>query len=322
MSNSLNKRNSSEPWQHPRFKVGKMVSMPYTQNPYLPKLRAQAVNLVRQGRWSMRKVARHIGVQPSTVSRWIKRSSWMRSISIPTQSSRPHTNPSAIDEKIVNRIIELRKKRKRCADVIHAQLKREGFNVCISTVYRTLKRNSLINEKSPHKKYHLSGIRPRPDKPGILMETDTIHIYLGEKRRIYILTLIDCYSRWAYARASHTLNSRLAVEFVKEAQQKAKFNFLCIQSDHGAEYSKYFSIFVEAKGLRHRHCRIRKPNDNAHIERFNRTIQEEMEEDIFKYKTNIPLLNEKIEQYLEYYNQQRLHMGIDFQTPYEVLQRS
>jgi transposase InsO family protein len=299
-----------------------MAVMPYTQNPHLPKLRAQAVNLVRQGGWSIRKVARHVGVHPSTVSRWMKRSSSMRSTAILTRSSRPVTHPNAISPSLVSQIVELRSQRKRCADVIQAQLQREGIKVSISTVYRTLKRQCLIARRSPWKKYHFSGERPKPEKPGILLQTDTIHIYLGEKKRMYIFTLIDVHSRWAYARASRKLTAGLALEFVREAEKQVAFKFQCVQSDHGPEFSSYFTLFVQAHGTRHRHSRIRKPNDNAHIERFNRTIQEEMRIDILKYKTNIPLLNEKIEQYLTYYNQQRLHMGLNFQTPAEVLQRS
>lgn len=299
-----------------------MGAMPYTQNPHLPKLRAKAVNLVRQGRWSIRRVARHIGVQPSTISRWMKKSGWMEAVTIPTRSSRPRTSPGAVEQKIVDRIVELRKPRQRCADVIQAQLKREGVNISISTVYRTLKRKGLIRERSHFKKYHLSGERPKPEKPGILVQTDTIHIYLGEKKRMYILTLIDCYSRWAYAKASQRLTAGLALEFVKEAQGKAPFRFSCVQSDHGPEFSKYFTIFIQAHGTRHRHSRIRKPNDNAHIERFNRTIQEEMRIAIQRYKTNIPLLNLEIKRYLEYYNMERLHLGLDCKTPDEVLRRS
>ena len=270
----------------------------------------------------MRRVARYIGVQPSTVSRWMKKSSWMTAITIPTRSSRPQTSPGAIDQKIVDRIVELRKQRQRCADIIQAQLKREGINVSISTVYRTLKRKHLINSRSRFKKYHLSGQRPKPEEPGILVQTDTIHIHLGDKKRMYILTLIDCYSRWAHAKASDKLTAGLALGFVKEAQAKAPFRFSCIQSDHGPEFSKHFTVFIQARGTRHRHSRVRKPNDNGHIERFNRTIQEEMRLAIQKYKNNIPLLNSEIKRYLEYYNQERLHLGLDCKTPAEVLQRS
>ena len=51
-----------------------------------------AVRLVKYRGWSMHKVARHVGVEPSTVSRWCKGhfgTGWMR---IPTRSSRPKGN--------------------------------------------------------------------------------------------------------------------------------------------------------------------------------------------------------------------------------------
>ncbi len=299
-----------------------MVATPYTKNPYLPRLRARAVRLVRQGDWSMRRVARYIGVQASTISRWMKRSTSMELRAIDTHSSRPRGHPRTLDQKIVQRIIELRTQRKRCADVIHAQLLRENIKVSISSIYRTLKRNSLIPEKSKWKKYHLSGVRPLPEKPGLLVETDSIHIPLlplEKKKRIYIFTLIDVFSRWAYAKASVRLTAHLLLEFVREAQRKVSFRFECVQSDHGPEFTSHFTIFVQADGIRHRHSRVRKPNDNAHIERFNRTIQEEMRTEILRYKTNIPLLNQKIVEYLIYYNTERLHMGINYQTPDEVL---
>ncbi|OGN19568.1 MAG: hypothetical protein A3F25_00505 [Candidatus Yanofskybacteria bacterium RIFCSPHIGHO2_12_FULL_45_19b] len=270
----------------------------------------------------MRRVAKHIGVQASTVSRWMKRSTQAEARIIPTRSSAAIGRPTALAEAIVERIVQIRKQTKRCAQVVHAQLLRENIKVSLSSVERTLRRKGLVKTRSKWKKYHLSGMRPMPEKPGILVETDTINVYLNERKRIYIFTLIDCCSRWAYARASQKLSARLAQEFILAAQRKASFRFQCVQSDHGSEFSHYFTKLVQTLGTRHRHCRVRKPNDNAHVERFNRTIQEDLQKEIYQYKTNLPLLNRKIERYLDYYNNQRLHMGIKFQTPAEVLQRS
>jgi len=317
------RRNGSTPWKHPHFKPRIMGGMPYSKNPYLPKLRAHAVRLVRQGRWSIRKVARYIGVQPSTVWKWVQKTPrWEERRDIPTLSSRPHHSPNAISQMIVDRIVAIRKEHGRCAEVIHAQLAREGIRVHLNTVKRTLDRKGLLKKRSIWKKLHISGERPIPESPGILVQTDTIHIQVREKKRMYIYTLIDCNSRWAYAKASKKLSAGSALRFVQEAQQKAPFRFTCVQSDHGPEFSAHFTIFMQAKGTRHRHSRVRKPNDNAHVERFNRTIQEEMRTEIIKYKTNIPRLNGEIMKYLRYYNQERLHMGIGFKTPYEVLPRS
>jgi transposase InsO family protein len=313
------RRNTSIPWQHPRFKVGRIGGMAYTKNPYLSKVRANAVRLVTQQGWGVRQTARYIGVYPSTVSKWVKKAGGTDTTTLETESSRPRYHPRTVDTIIVNRIVELRKKLGRCSDVIHAYLKREDIQVSLSTVYRTLKRKGLVNERSKHKKYHWSGERPKAEKPGILVQTDTIHVYLSPKRRMYIFTLIDVYSRWAYAQASTKLNARIAFEFISQAKEQASFSFDCIQSDHGPEFASTFTDAVQASGIRHRHSRVRKPNDNAHVERFNRTIQEDLKFDIIKYKKNIPMLNIKIDQYIHYYNYNRLHMGLDFHTPNEVL---
>lgn len=270
----------------------------------------------------MRKVARYIGVQPSSVSRWLRRSGWGEVRYISTRSSRPHHNPTAVSREIVDRIVAIRGEHKRCAQIIKAQLQREGIVVHLNTVKRTLHRRGLVRPRSPYKKWHQSGERPIAEKPGILMETDTIHIYISEKKRVYIFTLIDVCSRWAYAKASTRLNAQLALAFIQEAKEHAPFEFKCMQSDHGPEFSPRFSAPLKKAGMHHRHIRVRKPNDNAHIERFNRTIQEDLQTEINQYKTNLPVLNGEIERYLKYYNNQRLHMGINFQTPLEVLQRS
>lgn len=300
-----------------------MRSMSYTTNPHIAKVRARAVFLVKKEGWSMRKVARYIGVEPSTVSRWVKAAPDHAGAiyAIPTKSSRPKTSPNKIDSDIEKRIIEIRLARGRCAEVIHAELAREQLLVSLSTVKRVLDRYGLRKKKSPWKKYHLSGERPIPENPGNLLQMDSIHItkQRGVYDRIYIVTLIDVYSRWTYAKAFERISTHAAVQTAYTAQALSCFSFQCIQTDNGPEFTKYFTTMVESKGMQHRHTRVRKPNDNAHIERFNRTIQDEMKTDILKYRNNIPWLNRSINEYLKYYNTERLHMGLGYQTPQEIL---
>ena len=299
-----------------------MADMPYSKNPYLPRLRAKATDLVIHEGWSMRKTATYIGVAPSTISRWIKQVPQGGTREIPTKSSRPKTSPRRIDPKIEERIVEIRVARKRCAQVIHAQCAKEGLQVSLSTVKRVLKRRGLITKRSKWKKWHQSGERPKAENPGGLVQTDTIHIMQKLPNRIYIFTLIDCFSRWAHAKATDSINAKLALKFVREAQKIAEFPFHCIQSDHGSEFSSHFTVFMNADGIVHRHSRVRQPNDNAHVERFNRTIQEEMNDEIRRFKLNPRRLNREIKDYLNYYNNERLHMGINFKTPSQVLRSS
>lgn len=287
--------------------------MAYTTNPYLPKVRQQAVNLVYQG-WSKRKVARYFGVEHSTVVRWVQQDRWYGRIPLTTRSSRPHSHPRALPVKIVQAILEKRRKKNRCAEIVHQELLREGIMVSLSSVKRTLKRHGCIRSRSPWKRWHFSDPRPLALNPGDLVQVDTIHIVprkLWEQPRFYVYTLLDVFSRWAWARVSLRANTYSSLRFVRSAQKQAPFSFSMLQSDHGSEFSTYFTEQIRVS---HRHSRVRRPNDNGHLERFNRTIQEECLKGIRPYPE---AYQRAIAKYLPYYNGERLHLGINYKTPLE-----
>lgn len=217
-----------------------MEHMSYTSNPSMPKVRMNAVKLVRSG-WSIRKVARHTGFNPSTVSRWVKIAPRNASCNIETKNSRPRSHPKTTSDEIQQEIITERLKRGRCGNVIHQILLKQGINVSLSTVNRVLDRHGMLKKKSKWKRWHIKTERPLPDNPGDLVQIDTIHIMKNDMTRCYIYTLIDVHSRWAYAMASDKLSASKSLEFVRSAREVAPFRFNCIQSDNGAEYSNFFT---------------------------------------------------------------------------------
>lgn len=295
------------------------MTMPYTTNPHIAKVRRDAVNLVKYRKWSMRRVALRYGIEPSTVSRWCKlpmATGWSK---LRTRSSRPKTSPNALKKEIVEAIIKKRIGRRRCGQVIHAELLREGILVSLPSVQRTLGRLGFLKKRSPWKRPHDATERPIVTHSGALIQVDTIHILLPNGQRLYIYTLIDLYSRWAYAEVVDKISANGSVIFVRRAQKTSPFKFEMIQTDHGSEFSTWFTHGLKTKEVNHRHSRVRRSNDNAHIERFNRTIQEECLDHtantLNNFKKEIPI-------YLKYYNTERLHMGINYQTPQEVLRSS
>jgi len=292
--------------------------MSYTQNPHMPKVRMEAVRLVMYRHWPVRKVARHFGVEPSTISRWCKKDvtgGWER---IPTQSSRPKTSPKALPRSIVKAIIAKRQGRRRCGQVIHQELLRDGIKVSLSSVQRTLDRCQLLKKRSPWKRPHDYTPRPQASYSGALMQVDTVHILAPDGTRIYIYTIIDLFSRWAYAEAVERIGAETSWEFIKRARNAASFQFEMIQTDHGSEFSIGFTHALWTMNIGHRHSRVRQSNDNAHVERFNRTIQEEC---LDRTEHTLKAFRSALAEYLPYYNTERLHMGINYQTPMEVLRR-
>lgn len=290
----------------------------YTLNPNLPKVRGQAVELVRRGQ-SVREVARHFGFSHSAVVKWVAKSKQRGYGSIPTASSRPKTNPQALDRTMVEKIIKKRMERRRCGQVVHQELLRDGVKVSLSSVQRTLERCHLLKKRSPWKRPHDATPRPEALFAGALVQLDTIHIMAPDGSRIYVYTLIDLFSRWAYAEVVERIGAEASVQFVKRARQTASFDFVMVQTDHGPEFSRWFTHHLWQAKIAHRHSRVRQSNDNAHVERFNRTIQEEC---LDKVANTIESFARAIPKYLNYYNNARTHMGINYQFPCQLVPRS
>lgn len=286
--------------------------MAYTTNPMMPKLRAKAVEMVRSGK-SIRQVSRYFGYSVGAIHNWCKKSPMPGVLEIATGSSRPHSHPNSLNQVIVKRIIEIRKEKNRCAEIVHETMLREGHNVSLSSVKRTLDRAFLIKKRNNFKRYHEHIKRPHTLKPGDLVQIDTIHVGPARPGRLYVYTLIDIFSRWAWAVPEYRINTHKSLYFIQGAQRNCDFEFNIIQSDNGSEFSQNFT---ERINIPHRHSRVRRSNDNAHIERFNRTIQEEC---LDRVPETMDAYLKAISEYLEYYNNERLHLGINKKTPAQII---
>src|SRR3989338_905598 len=288
--------------------------MPYTTNKYMPRIRRDASDLVRRG-WSTRKVARHFGYSQSVIVKWCAKAKILGHHPIPTQSSKPKHHPKQLSDEMVWKIFQQRIKTRRCAEVIHQELINQEIRTSLSSVRRTLDRHGLLKKRSPWKRYHPPVERPYPLKAGDLVQIDTIHRMISEKKRLYVFVLIDVYSRWVYAKAYEKMSGKQTIKFVNEAQRKSVFSFQMLQSDHGPEFSQLFTSRIHKD---HRYTRIGKPNDNAHIERVNRTIQEEC---LDRLPNDVSKINCELKKYLQYYNYERLHLSLNLKTPSQFIRK-
>ena len=276
----------------------------------MPCLRRDVCLFVRYH--GVRKASRKFGILPGTISKWWKKYQVSGHNPILTKSSRPHHHPKQLSEEVVRKIVAIRLKHNRTSEVVHQELLNQGIKVSLNSVRRTIDRHGLMKKRSHLKRWHPPVERPYAEKAGDLVQIDTIHLMTGKKTRIYVFVLLDVFSRWVYAKCFEKMNSALMTEFVIEAQSKAAFRFEMLQTDHGPEFGHWF---IERMRKHHRYTRIGKPNDNAHIERFNRTIQEEC---LDRLPKRVPLINEKIKEYLNYYNTERLHLGISLKSPIQL----
>ncbi len=291
------------------------MNMAYTTNEKIGKVRVLAIRMVLSGR-STRETARYFGYNQSTIVRWYKRRNevWHKRGELPTRSSRPNTSPNRTPREIEAKILAIRNETKRCAEVVYEHLKLEKIDISLSTVKRVLSRYGALKKRSLWKKRRMYPIRPDIATQGDLVELDTIHFVDKENKRSYMYTALDVYSRYGYAMLSKKANTHASLRFFKKVKEYFSFEIHCVQTDNGPEFGKFFTDNCKTK---HRHIHPRSPNENGHLERFNRTIQEEPQ----KHGLSI-FVSEDIREYLKHYNTKRMHMGIHFKTPQKMISLS
>ena len=120
---------------------------------------------------------------------------------------------------------------------------------------------------------------------GELVAVDTFMVgTLKGIGRIYLQSVIDCYSRYAWGRlytsklpvtAVQTLNNEVLPFF-----EKHDASITTVLSDNGREFCGRpdrhpYELFLQLEGIEHRTTRVRRPQSNGFVERLHRTLLDE-----------------------------------------------
>ncbi len=248
------------------------------------------------------------------------------------KSTRPKTNPRETPIRIKERIIELRKKKKRCALKLSWDLAEEGINIHYQTIQKIIKREGLTRKYRTRKiKYNYVRI---PLRRGELVEIDIKFVPDRIKgRRYYQFTAIDCATRWRCLKAYPDASTFFAMKFLKKLVKMAGFKIRAIKTDNGScftnRYTGYnkstdplnprlhpFDILCSELAMPHYLIDPGKPQQNAFVERSHREDQEKFYEEN-KFRT-FEELKYKLRLWNVEYNDTK-HCGLNGLTPNQAL---
>lgn len=159
------------------------------------------------------------------------------------------------------------------------------------------------------------------EHPGYLGAQDTY--YVGNIKgvgRIYQQAFIDTYSRIAFAKVYDRKNAITAADLLNDRVlpffEEQQVPMMRILTDRGSEYKgKYehheYELYLTIEGIEHTKTQVRSPQSNGICERLNRTIKEEFYVVAFRKRlyTTLEQLQADLDEWLEYYNNQRPHSG-------------
>jgi transposase InsO family protein len=269
-----------------------------------------------------------------TIKYWLARyrESGLRGLA--NRSTKPKSQPNETPIRLKERIIELRKENRLCAQKLWYKLKKEDVDINVRTIGKIIKSEGLVR-KYRVRKLQYKYIKPTL-LPGDLIEIDIKYVP-GRIRgkRYYQYTAIDCSSRWRHLRIYDNMANSYSISFLEEVIKIAPFKIRAIKTDNGSCFTNRYigyqksrdpfnprlhslDIFCAELGIPHYLIDPGKPAQNGRVERSHRTDQE-MFYDRQEFKTILGL-KKKIRQWNFYYNNLE-HCALGGLTPNEALAR-
>ena len=268
----------------------------------------------------------------STIYLWKKKYHRGGVYALANKSTKPYnTRRMYLDDQILKFIKELREQYPRLSKTKIKPLldqycqKMNLKTISESKIGRIIKRNNWYLYLGKRNKGKVSIDKKRAfayqvTKPGDLFQIDTIvRFEHGIKR--YIYTAIDTKSRFAFAYTYKKHSSQAASDFLEKLIKVTPYPLLAIQTDNGSEFLSLFDKTAKDNALVHFFTYPRCPKQNGCIERFNRTIQEDLVD------PNSTLLEEKdlnqfnnlLIDYLLFYNTKRIHQSLNNTVPMDTV---
>lgn len=157
--------------------------------------------------------------------------------------------------------------------------------------------------------------------PGYLLAQDTYYVgTLKGVGRIYQQTVIDTYSKVAFAKLYDRKNALVAAEVLNDRVlpwfEEQDVAVLRILTDRGTEYCgsrehHEYQLYLAVENIDHSKTKTRSPQSNGICERFHKTQLEEFYSVAFRKKLyqSLTELQADLDNWLEWYNRERTHSG-------------
>jgi transposase InsO family protein len=248
---------------------------------------------------------------------------------IPHKSGRKFKDVLQYEPEVIEKIKEIRSKGYNRFDISRLMKKLDGVEIAPTAVYRLMKKLGL-NRLNPILKEEKRRIIKM--SAGELGHIDIHYISKGTvketgTKKLYIIGIIDDYSRVCWLEVIDSIKSMnvmfASLELLMRLKDRYNIQFKEMMSDNGSEFASKnndehpFEKMLKFYDIKHRYTKPCSPQTNGKIERFWKTIEDELlSGEVFE---TLEEFKHYIRGYAVYYNEHRIHQGINNKMPAEMI---
>ena len=285
----------------------------------------EIIQLVEDSDVSVKQTLSSLGVSRSSFYRWYRDFLEKGVNALENQKPIAKQSWNKISEPETKKVVEIALERPELSsrELAWHITDARGFFVSESSVYRILKSYDLVTSPNWIVMEAADEFSQKTKRVNELWQTDFTYFKITGWGWYYLSTVLDDFSRYIIAwdlttgmaaeDVKMTLDQAIAKTGVHNVKVKHKPRLL---SDNGPCYvSGELREYLEEKGMDHTRGKPYHPQTQGKIERYHRTMK-----NIVKLKNYyLPWdLEEELEQFVNYYNNERVHESIQNMTPADV----
>lgn len=260
---------------------------------------------------SVKDTCQIFGISRKTYYKWIKRDNGVTPVNYESKKKQPNIKLTyevrkfIEEQKLITNYGPLKMK---------MWVKRElGIDLSTTIIYRFYQRKGLI--RKPQRR--LPWYKPMKralivNKQGVGVQMDVKYIYYTGKRQ-FKFSVLDPFTEKYHFTVFSTKESKNSIIAFKKAEKYFGFKILSVQTDNGSEFRGYFHNWLTKKKIKHFFIPKSSPYWNAQVERIHKTVDDEFYHNPYRvWKT--------VNEWLHYYNFERIHLTLNGLTPQEKLE--
>ena len=227
-----------------------------------------------------------------------------------------------IPDQVRNEVVELALEVPELSprELAHRMIDQKQYFISESSVYRILKSRGLITSPAYIVMRAADEFKDKTTHVNQMWQTDFTYFKIVGWGWYYLSTILDDYSRyivhWELCSNMKTDDVTRSLDSALEKAGLDKNNSPRLLSDNGSCYiSSELAKYIQDKGMSHVRGRPMHPQTQGKIERWHRSMKNVVK--LENYYLHGDLTN-RLEEFVEYYNNERYHESLQNLTPADV----
>lgn len=205
----------------------------------------------------------------------------------------------------------------------------KGYSISKHSVYNIMKNNKLTRKRyhqssKKTKRNYVKDLIPKVLSPFQFFEFDIKYMWVQAKRRnIQVLTILDVFSRMNLGQIiAYKIKSKDVIcLFEKVINKYGLPDQFTVRCDNGSQFvALEVQNYLVGKGVTQEFTKPSTPQQNAHIESYHSILERAVCQRVeFKDAEDV---REKMKEFRDFYNFERIHSGIEYTNPFNYLLRN